>query len=374
MIDKWWDSLYRGIINPVSDQDLGSASEHAGVTPATLWLLGKTGAGKSSLIQALTGESAADIGNGFKPCTKTTRAYDFPNDHPWVRFLDTRGLGEVSYNPEQDITELQSSSHAIAVVARLDDPVQKEVCDALVKIRRHAASIRSKDLVVVHTFLEIAGDARETQRQLETNQKAFETAWGNAIDYRMVDLSEPSELDPSSLDDLKSLLVGRLPDLYLWLHEQASDDARENNFIKHKSEILWYSGAAAASDLIPAAGLITVPSLQAKMLHSLANRHGIEWDKRTFLEFVGTIGTGAGLQYGLSLGARQLAKFVPVYGQSVGAAVSSAMSFSVTYALGRVAAYYLYMKEHDQPIEEGSLGRLYKDALRESSRVKKDSV
>ena len=32
------------------------------------WLLGKTQAGKSSLIRALTGN--AEVGNGFQPCTK----------------------------------------------------------------------------------------------------------------------------------------------------------------------------------------------------------------------------------------------------------------------------------------------------------------
>ena len=55
-----------------------------------LWLLGKTGAGKSSLIRALTGE--AEVGEGFAPCTRTAMAYDYPPERPVMRFLDTRGV------------------------------------------------------------------------------------------------------------------------------------------------------------------------------------------------------------------------------------------------------------------------------------------
>ena len=61
-----------------------------------LWLIGKAQAGKTSIIRALTGSETAQIGNGFQPCTRTARFYDFPNEAPVARFLDTRGLGEVA--------------------------------------------------------------------------------------------------------------------------------------------------------------------------------------------------------------------------------------------------------------------------------------
>jgi hypothetical protein len=42
---------------------------------------------------------------------------------PVMRFLDTRGLGEVSYDPTKDLAAAESGSHVIIVFARLDDPV-----------------------------------------------------------------------------------------------------------------------------------------------------------------------------------------------------------------------------------------------------------
>src|SRR5690606_7350190 len=66
-----------------------------------LWMFGKTGSGKTSIIRSLTGAQDAEIGAGFRPQTRQSRLYDFPADElPIVRFLDTRGLGEAAYDAE----------------------------------------------------------------------------------------------------------------------------------------------------------------------------------------------------------------------------------------------------------------------------------
>ena len=68
-----------------------------------VWLLGKVQSGKTSIIRTLTQTSTAEIGSGFAPCTRTSRVFDFPAEAPIIRFLDTRGLGEVAYDPAEDI-------------------------------------------------------------------------------------------------------------------------------------------------------------------------------------------------------------------------------------------------------------------------------
>ena len=42
------------------------------------WLYGKSQSGKTSLIKFLTGADEAEIGHGFKPCTRFSRKYLFP--------------------------------------------------------------------------------------------------------------------------------------------------------------------------------------------------------------------------------------------------------------------------------------------------------
>src|SRR3954470_10627738 len=43
-----------------------------------LWLIGKTQTGKSSIVRTLTGAADAEIGQGFRPCTRHSRRYQFP--------------------------------------------------------------------------------------------------------------------------------------------------------------------------------------------------------------------------------------------------------------------------------------------------------
>lgn len=102
----------------------------------TLWLLGKTGAGKSSLVQGLSGESDVVIGNGFTPCTKTSFAWDFPQEKTLLRFLDTRGLGEAHYGPVDDLQLCQALSYALLIVAKVDEPEQSAVLAALKQLRK----------------------------------------------------------------------------------------------------------------------------------------------------------------------------------------------------------------------------------------------
>ncbi|OQX04763.1 MAG: kinase, partial [Thiothrix lacustris] len=90
---EWYERV-QAWFNPTKNPDLEAIFQRQARTLPTLWLLGKTGAGKSSLIHALTGDTKIAIGNGFQPCTQTAQAYDYPSTTPLLRFLDTRGLAE----------------------------------------------------------------------------------------------------------------------------------------------------------------------------------------------------------------------------------------------------------------------------------------
>jgi len=101
-----------------------------------LWLLGKTGSGKTSIIRHLTGATGAEIGSGFKPQTKFSQRYDFPDaDVPLVQFLDTRGLGEANYDASSDIDNFEGETHLIVVTVRLTDQATDVLTRPLRKIR-----------------------------------------------------------------------------------------------------------------------------------------------------------------------------------------------------------------------------------------------
>ncbi|MCY7390031.1 MAG: 50S ribosome-binding GTPase, partial [Leptolyngbyaceae cyanobacterium CAN_BIN12] len=70
-------------------------------------LIGKTQAGKSSIVRGLTGVSAEVVGQGFRPHTQHTQRYAYPtNDLPLLIFTDTVGLGDISQATQPIIQEL----------------------------------------------------------------------------------------------------------------------------------------------------------------------------------------------------------------------------------------------------------------------------
>ena len=94
-----------------------------------VWLIGKVQSGKSSIVRVLTQSTEAEVGSGFRACTKMARVFDFPQDAPIIRFLDTRGLGEVAYDPAQDIAFCEGRSQLILAVVKAMDQQQQVVLD-----------------------------------------------------------------------------------------------------------------------------------------------------------------------------------------------------------------------------------------------------
>ncbi len=367
--------FYKHVINPPSDEELKRAWQQSNVGLPVIWLLGKTGAGKSSIVQQLTGQTQAEVGNGFMPCTQNSSYFDYPPQYPILRFLDTRGLGEADYNADEDLDSLSHRSHALLVVMRLRDAEQSAVHSALKKIRKSSRHIGSSAIVVVHTGADEFSDQHDRLRALQAQQTALEQVWGDPVDSCMVDFGERDDgygLRDEGAGQLRELIGSKVPELSLWLQKSVHHDAEQSNFERLKTEVLWYAGSAAASDAIPVVGLLSVPAIQGKMLHSLAQKYDIEWSRRNFSEFTAAMGTSFALRYATSLGARQLAKLVPGFGQVVGGAFAVTVSYASTYALGRAACSYLYHKKTDIPLGEDTLQAVYREAMEQGREAGKD--
>src|SRR5215470_6938316 len=103
-----------------------------GLPPPVIWLFGKVQSGKTSIIRALTGAERAHIGSGFTPCTRWAERYDFPNaDVPLAVFLDTRGLGEAGYDPQEDFAAFQGEAQMLLVVVKAMDMALEHLLGAL---------------------------------------------------------------------------------------------------------------------------------------------------------------------------------------------------------------------------------------------------
>ncbi len=352
------------MLNPPKNPDLEPAFQHQAQTLPTLWLLGKTGAGKSTLIQALTGASQVAIGNGFQPCTQTAQVYDYPEIKPLLRFLDTRGLAEAGYDAREDMAACEDRSHALLILLKADDPEQSAVLNALKQVRQ---SGKIRQFLVVHTGIELIADPEQRLQAIQHHQAQLEALMGHRLPQVAVDFVGNS--GAVNVEALRQHLVGMLPILAHVHQENNHATQEERNFAHLKPEILWYASVAGASDVVPAVGLVGVPSIQAKLLHSLAKQYGVEWNKKALRDFMSALGISFGIYYASRLGVRQLVKLIPVYGQTLGAATAATLSFASTYALGRVACKYLYHQLHGENLLSEDLKCLYDEALKSIAEV-----
>ena len=390
---RWgWQKLREMLIEPkVDEQALNTALETASARqpPPVLWLLGKTQSGKTSLIRALTGSSDAEIGNGFKPCTRTARFYDFPAEAPVVRFLDTRGLGEVDYDPEKDIEYCESQAHLVIAVMKASDVRQDALFEVLRTIRK-----RHPDWAVVvaqtclHELYPPQADHPDQYPFTEDNWvRQVRPDLSRALRDQRERLGEPAGNGPLLWVPLDFTLPedGYHPVYYgldpLWEAIETASSFGLQSLLRADPEvksaysraahphIMGYTLAAATVGALPVVDLALVPALQVKLLHTLAALYKLSWTARTSSEFFGLLGAGFAAGYGLRWAGRGLIKMIPVWGQTVGAVWGATTSGAITFALGKSACFYLEQKGKGINVDAEALREVYAKALARGRRL-----
>src|SRR5436190_20561992 len=145
-----FDKIKKLFSSSASDEQLQQKlDELRQKTPVPVfWLYGKTQSGKTSLIKFLTGADEAEIGQGFKPCTRYSRQYEFPTpEAPLLTFLDTRGVDEPGYDPREDLARFDQQAHLVIVTAKVMDHALENLLNHFRPIR-HAQPHRPVVLVL----------------------------------------------------------------------------------------------------------------------------------------------------------------------------------------------------------------------------------
>ncbi|MBK1717157.1 YcjF family protein [Thiocystis violacea] len=392
-----WRRLRDILLSPrVADRELAAALAAARVRLPlpVIWLIGKTQSGKTSIIHALTGSARAEIGNGFQPSTRSSRLYDFPARVPVVRFLDTRGLGEVAYDPGEDIRFGESQAHLLLGVMKATDIEQEAVFEVIRAVRRrhpewplviaqtglHEGYPPGHDHRWPYPFEEEPWPASvppDLARALKAQRdRAGPIPGRTPARWVPVDLTLPEDgYEPPhyGLEALwraiDSLAVPRLRFLL-------GSDAEVRDLFERAAHphILGYALAAAGVGALPLVDLAGVPAIQAKMLQSLAAIHEQEWDRQTILEFLGLLGAGIGVGYGARVAGRTLMKLVPYLGQTLGTVWGASTSGATTFALGKAAAYYLHRRNLGLATDARALRRVFADQLSQGSDILRDGI
>ncbi len=349
------------------------------------WLFGKTQTGKTTIIKFLTGADDAEIGQGFRPCTRFSREYYFPTEEaPLLKFVDTRGLDEPGYDPAEDIARFNDQAHIVVVTVKALDHAQERIVSSLREVRR---SKPGRPVVLTVTCLHEAypqqqhpvpyeavgwtesadhnGQAalpipQRLKESLDEQRRRFEGLY----DYFVpIDLTPPEEgfNDPNyGSERLKQVLLDALPGAYrqtLITLDMATHELTDLYARHALPRIVAYSSLAATAGAIPIpwVDLLIIPGIQSRMIYHLSAFYGQELSAERFLELASTLGLGLAVRQA----TRELVKLIPYVGSVVGAALAGAS----TFALGKAFCYYYSAVHRGQVPRAEDLKKYYQEQL-----------
>ncbi len=355
------------------------------------WLFGKTQTGKTTIIKFLTGAEQAEIGHGYKPCTRFSREYNFPTDEtPLATFLDTRGLDEPGYDATEDLTAFNSRTHVVVVTAKVMDHAQENVLKSLQTIRQAQPN---RPVILVLTCLHEAypqqqhpepypftnsGEPAATDRPLPEeltrsiaeHRRRFEGLVDQVV---AVDLTPADEgfKDPDyGGEHLRTVLFDALPAAMAQTMRTLGEATRGLQDLYARQalpHIIGYSTLAATAGAVPVPILdaVLLSGVQSRMVYHLAELYGQPLSAKRFWEIVSTLGTGQVLRQA----GRGLIKLIPGIGTILGSVAGGAMAGASTFALGKAFCYYYQSVHKGHVPKPEDLKRYYHEQFTEAQRA-----
>jgi uncharacterized protein len=350
--------------------------------PPALVLVGRRGAGKSSLVNAMVGAKVAELGH-VTAQTGRGRWYTVERGGGQIRVLDTRGVQEGSSPAEADAAKTALESIAVEIREQAPDVVvfvaKATEVDAAVDpdlnaLERVADDIRrahrlEPPIVAVVTHCDLLEPKSTHLHQADRENvdhvaeklrhvTLAEHAIAHKIDGR--DKLRPRHVatvgvsgymswgadgalradERWRIEDLIATLFKHLPEV------GRAELARATRTRAVQEELAGTLTSATAALCAGIAAVTFIPldvvmltALQAGMVAGIAWIGGRTIDRRGASEFMAGLGLQVGVALGLRETARAIIKFLIPAG---GALVSAAVAFTGTKAIGAAArAYYI---------------------------------
>jgi predicted GTPase len=336
--------------------------------PPKLMVVGRRGAGKSSLVNAVVGEQLAAVGSVLAQ-TGELRWYSHSTARGELRLLDTRGLGDSS-RPEAANFRGALAEIAAALDREPPDSVlflckAKEVdsrigedIDNLVEIRSLVRRRHRYELPVVAVVTQVDEldpkrveppyDDPVKQRNIAAAVAAVEAALsqrGIALAH-VVPVSAYAEVRDGvrvydnywNVDRLVEYLIDGLPQsAQLQLARLSRQRAVQERLARRLTGAAATLSAGIGAVPIPLADIFPITGLQVGLITAIAYLSGREASRETAREFLVALGANVGAAFALREAARALAKVVF---PGAGSAISGGVAFAGTWGVGEAATAY----------------------------------
>lgn len=338
--------------------------------PPRVLILGRRGAGKSSLINALFDQKVADVGSVLSE-TGQAKWYNFKNQRGSMDILDTRGIGDrtkpESSNFEEALEDIKEEVRNICPDVTLFLCKAKEIDSHVTKDVENVKEIK-KFIAEVHNYkTPVVGLVTQVD---ELDPKRDEPPYENPVKQNNIKKAVDSfqeALSSSDIELLKTIAISayaeyengnRTYDNY-WNIDVLAEYlvevlpgsaqlqlARLSSIKKVQrklSRIVIGSAASVCASIaatpIPLGDIVPITAIQLGMITSIAYISGRKLSKENAREFITALGVNVGTGFTLREGTRALGKVVFPVGGHV---ISAGVAFGGTWGIGEAAiAYFL---------------------------------
>lgn len=407
MIDKLPDAIPKKTRQMLKDSILGDKDLKKlmeGIDahrPPRIFLIGRTGVGKSSLINALCGAYVSRVSDTVS-CTKDAKIYECKDDErTLMEILDTRGIAESeSLNDlisaeDMLINQINEFSPDVTILmlnCTHRDDVKSDV-EFLKKVSKSYEEINKMRLpvvVVVNKCDEMAPSRFKNPGEYPDSKikniddmlkyyKGIIVKNGLKIDNiipvsSLIDWQTPDgmEVDVETIENLPQydknhLEIAfdgryRIEELLDILEEAILDFEAQmglrmasrlkevvDRFAKHLNAIFSGISATVALTPIPVSDIYILLVIQSILVSLIASLSGRDISLDTAKEFILSMGGVAGAGYAFRLLAQQASKLINGIWPGAGSAVSSGIAAMGTSAIGKAAiSYYIDDKTLDE--------------------------
>ena len=342
--------------------------------PPRIMIVGRRGAGKSSLINAIFDQKVAEVGPVVSE-TGESKWYYFKNKKGEIHILDTRGIGDKtkpeSANFEEAIEEIQFSvkqrcpdvilflckakevdshieedlkniklikwyinnvhkynSPLSAVITQVDELDPIRVSEPPYKHPKKQNNIDEAVLTIQGAFKDndldlIKAIPVSAYAEYENGEKVYDNYWNIAVlvNFLMDILPNTAQLQLARLSSITRIQIKFARSIV-------------------GSTAIICSGIAATP--IPVADIVPITAAQVGMIIGIGHVSGRDMSKESAKEFIAALGINIGAGFALREISRALAKIVF---PGAGHAVSAGVAFAGTWAIGEAAiAYFIQGK------------------------------
>ena len=369
--------------------------------PPRIFLIGRTGVGKSSLINALCGAYVAPVSD-TRSCTETAQTYQCKDgERTLMEILDTRGIAESDnlnaeisaedmlinqvkeFSPDvaifmlncthrddvdSDVNFLKKLSESYAQAYNMRLPIVAVVnkCDEMApsrlknpneytesKTKKIAEQVQHYKEIIVKNNLKI-DDIIAVSSLID-----WMTADGTEIDADSIESLPISDIENLQIafdgryhiEELLNILEKAILDFSARMGLRMALKLQEvvRRIANQLNKSFSAMSATVALSPIPISDIYILLLLQGILVCLIASLSGRDISLDTAKEFVLSMGGIAGAGYGFRLLAQQASKILNVFWAGSGSAVSASIAALGTSAIGKAAiAYYI----DDKTIEE----------------------